>query len=438
MAPRSKRDWQTDLRAGIKTDNGIGWSVREHRNGHVQLTRIYPDRTRSACYLPISWAQENSLEIRNWVARVAQLMHERAISLSKAVELRRAFENAGGVQGASEQAFTQEGWELAAEGFLATLGANRPTTLNDTKLRVQKALLTLAAKPKPKSGEEVLRRYAALHFHDQNGTVIVAPGKNGRKRGLEDVERFLRFAVNRRGAPTRFLPPADPLVKQELIGKADLSTAEELTLPIKPEEVSAFLDWLQENNKPELRLAVGLVAYYGLRKAELGVLRPENGRLYVGMNVKENARTKSKGERKARLAGALAIEGRPANEAADMLAQLESGLVKLPKAIRNQIDMVPKKGHFQDVGDTFGQMVRRTGWWKQFKQRNPEITENSFRHGWAWRAHCCSGSGSMPIRVAAAMLGHSTTTHQRFYGAWVDEPTLEAELERFNAGVATC
>ena len=437
MAKASKRDWQADLRARIKHANGNGWSVREHRNGHVQLTRIYPDRSRSSCYLPLLWNRESSEQIGNWVTRIHELMVERDCSLAEAVELRKAFEGSGGVQGASEQEFTAEGWQKAAGAFLESLSGNRPSTQKLTRQRVEKAVLTIQAKPKPKTGEQVLRRYAAMHFHDAKGNVTVPPGGNGRKRGLEDVERFLRFAVDKRGAPSRFKPPADKEVKNSLIGSSPLSTDEELTVPIKPDEISAFLDWLEEHKKPELRLAVGLVSYFGLRKAELAVLMPENGRLYVAMTVKENARTKAKGKRKPRLAGALAIEGRPKSEAADMLAQLESGLVKLPKAIRNQIDMVPQKGHFQDVGDAFGQLVRRTEWWKQFRLRNPEITENSFRHGWAWRAHLCSESGSMPLRVAAAMLGHSQQTHIRHYGTWIDEPALEAEVERFNAGVAT-
>lgn len=437
MAKAPKRDWEADLRRAIKGVNGAGWSVREHRTGRTQLTRIYPDRTRSSCYLPIEWAQPRSLEIQNWVQRIHELMVERGCSLAEAVELRKAFEDAGGVQGASEQEFTAEGWRKAADAFLGTLSGNRPSTQKLTRQRVEKALLAIQAKPKPKTGEQVLRRYAAMYFHDAKGNVTVAPGGNGRKRGLEDVERFLRFAVDDLCAPSRFKPPASKKVKNDLIGSSALSRDEELTVPIKPDEISSFLDWLEEHNKPELRLAVGLVAYFGLRKAELAALLPKNGRLYVAMNVKENARTKAKAQRQPRLAGALAIEGRPASEAADMLAQFESGLVKLPKAIRNQIEMVSQKGHFQDVGDAFGQLVRRTEWWKQFRLRSPEITENSFRHGWAWRAHLCSEAGSMPLRVAAAMMGHSQQTHTRYYGSWIDEPTLEAEVDRFNAGVAT-
>ena len=41
---------------------------------------------------------------------------------------------------------------------------------------------------------------------------------------------------------------------------------------------------------PELHLAVGLVAFYGLRPAELMVLSFEDGKLKVG-NAKRNSRT---------------------------------------------------------------------------------------------------------------------------------------------------
>ena len=66
-------------------------------------------------------------------------------------------------------------------------------------------------------------------------------------------------------------------VIEELIGHAD--RPHEDSVPIKPEQLAALLDALREAGKDELHLAVALVGLFGLRPAELGVLRVEEGRL---------------------------------------------------------------------------------------------------------------------------------------------------------------
>ena len=57
-------------------------------------------------------------------------------------------------------------------------------------------------------------------------------------------------------------------------------------MPIKPEELITLLNGLESD--PSLRLAVGLVALFGLRPAELMVLSVDDGNLKIG-NVKRNA-----------------------------------------------------------------------------------------------------------------------------------------------------
>jgi hypothetical protein len=82
-----------------------------------------------------------------------------------------------------------------------------------------------------------------------------------------------------------------------------------------------------------LHLAVSLVSLFDLRPAELGVLRVDEGRLYVG-NVKRNART-LKVVKPERRALPLDLPGREV-EGTKAMALLRSGLVKLPGAIRTQ------------------------------------------------------------------------------------------------------
>ena len=43
------------------------------------------------------------------------------------------------------------------------------------------------------------------------------------------------------------------------------------------------------------------------------------------------------------------------------------------------------------------------------------------------------GANRLPLRAAAALMGHDVKTHMRHYGSWIDkESTLEA-VEKFNA-----
>ena len=80
---------------------------------------------------------------------------------------------------------------------------------------------------------------------------------------------------------------------------------------------------------PELRLAVGLVGYYGLRECEIAVIYPSKcgGYLEIGSQCKENARQRLaySGGRPPRKVHHLAVKGRPVNEAKDMLAQRHGG-----------------------------------------------------------------------------------------------------------------
>ena len=54
-------------------------------------------------------------------------------------------------------------------------------------------------------------------------------------------------------------------------------------------------------------------------------------------------------------------------------------------------------------------------------------TSYSFRHGYALRCHQQYG---LSVRIAAALMGHSTDTHTRIYGTWTDEDEIDKALER--------
>ena len=425
MAPRQQ--WFETLRLQIRQEHGKGWSVREigatNRNpiGRCQLTRIWEDRTRSSVVMPLEWKATNTTAILTAVGQLRTLMEERNLSLQDALKVNTET-LAGGPQEVEEDF---AGWEAVKDRFLKAQEGRRSSTLRDITTRVERTLEALRSRPCPRDGGTLMRRYAEKFFEG------CPAGGTGRKRNLLDVARFLTFAVEECGAPTRFYPPSKTKIN-ELIGSAETTAAEKLTPPIKPEDLAALLDQLDADGEHELRLAVGLVGLYGLRPAELAVLTVKEGKAYVG-HVKRNSTSMGAKAKAARLVKAIDIAGRD-GEGERLLQLYASGLVKLPKSLRNQIAKVEEKGRFQDVGADFAQKLERYAPWRALVARNPGVTPYSLRHGYAWRAHCCSANAMHP-RIAAALMGHNVATHLKHYGSWTDEASLEAAVERYNAGV---
>ena len=209
----------------LKREHGKGWSVRDHR-GRVQLTRIFEDRSRSAVYLPLTWSADNATAILNTVAAIHDLMDSRKVSLKEAARLNT---QALAEPSKSAKKVADKGWDAVAADFLKSRGDRRSSTLRDLKLRVERAVALINQKPKPRDGMSVLEAYAAAYFKE------MAPGGQGRKRNLNDVVAFLQFAVDRCGAPDRFLPPPKDRII-ELIGISPTSTTEKLTPPIKADK----------------------------------------------------------------------------------------------------------------------------------------------------------------------------------------------------------
>lgn len=423
----ARQQWFETLRVSIAQEHGKGWIVREvgatsrKPIGRCQLIRIWEDRTRSSVMLPLEWKATNATAILTTVGQIRTLMEERNLSLQEALKLNT--EALGGGPQGGEDDFA--GWPEVKARFLKTQQGHRSSTVRDLTTRLDRVLVALQGKPAPRDGGSLMRRYAERFFDD------CPPGGVGRKRNLLDVARFLSYAVDECGAPTRFYPPSKAKIN-ELIGSATTTASERLTPPIKPEDLAALLDQLEADGEHELRLAVGLVGLYGLRPAELAVLTVKDGKAYVG-SVKRNASSMGAKAKPPRLAMPIDIAGREGE--GDRLLQLfASGLVKLPRSLRTQIALVEQKGKFQDVGADFGQKLERYGPWRALAARNPGLTPYSLRHGYAWRAHCCS-SNAMHPRIAAALMGHNVATHLKHYGSWTDEASLEAAVERFNAGV---
>ena len=425
----TRQQWFETLRVSIAQEHGKGWIVREvgatsrKPVGRCQLIRIWEERTRSSVMLPLEWKATNATAILTTVGQIRTLMEERNLPLQEALKLNT--EALGGGPQAADEDFA--GWPEVKTRFLKTHQNLRSSSLYDLNIRLARILLALQGKPAPRDGGTLMRRYAERFFDD------CPPGGVGRKRNLLDVARFLTYAVDECGAPTRFYPPSKTKIK-ELIGNATTTASERLTPPIKPEDLAALLDQLEADGEHELRLAVGLVGLYGLRPAELAVLTVKDGKGRVG-HVKRNTSSMGAKAKPPRAVMALDVAGRE-GEGDRMLQLYASGLVKLPQSLRNQIAMVEQKGRFQDVGAEFAQKLERYRPWRSLVARTPGLTPYSLRHGYAWRAHCCSANAMHP-RITAALMGHNVATHLKHYGSWTDEASLEAAVERFNAGVPT-
>ena len=424
-------DWDRRLRRRLKDQHGFGLRLRE-KNGQTQFALRSTDGAGEYVVLPFAFHPANQEAFSAAIAHLLGTMREQGITLREAH--RRCFPS-GAVSQEKTQALIRGidhiEWELIAQAFLESRRDNRVTTQRDTACRIRKALEVLRSRPLPRDGSSLMRAYSSRHFAE------TPEGGQGRKRHLVDVAAFLRFAVKKRGVPAVWLP-LEGTEREALIGSRDRA-GEELTVPIKPAQFSALLDALGRDALEELRLAVALVGFFGLRPAELAVLKVQGRELRVGSGVKRNPRTK-KTPRPPRLVLGLDLEDRR-GEAEATLRLLESGLVNLPAAMRTQIEKcVGPHGDvigasLKPVGDAFRQLLDRYEGWQSLVAENPGLTPYSLRHGYAWRAHMC-GDRPMSIRVVAALMGHDPKTHQKHYGSWVDEEDIRSDVERWRGAGA--
>ena len=170
---------------------------------------------------------------------------------------------------------------------------------------------------------------------------------------------------------------------------------------------------------------VALVGMYGLRPAELAALSVRDGRLYVGSQIKRN-RSTMKRKPTSKLVMALEIDGR--DDGALALRQFESGLVKFPKGIQQNID----RGEFKKVGNNFSNYLKKLPYWRSMVAATPGLKPYSLRHGWAWRAHKYYDR-PLSVRDASALMRHSPQTHMRHYGRWTDEQDLIDAISNLTA-----
>ena len=403
--------WLKDLRSVVRRSNGPGW-VLEDQYGRFKIQKIEGTRRsarRPSISTSLTFAPSSSDAVTALVKKLRETMAEQNIGLRDAYEL---------ISDSPELTGEATNWNAVAERYRSFRVDSGTVSIsnyrNNEAYKIKRAVdLITAHNRAAHDAGALLRLYTEQHLSK------IAPGSEGRKRNLQDVCRFLRFAVKRCAADQLWLPPDEEEVKL-LIGVR--TTAKEDTPPVKPEALIRLLDSLEDN--PELHLAVGLVAFYGLRPAELMVLSYEDGKLKVG-NTKRNSRTAAT-PKKPRTARALNLKELPGE--GERLVQLwHSGLVKLPTSIRNAKS-------FKECGAALRQYLDRHPYWNEVLRA--EITglkPYSLRHGFAWRSALYT---PVAIRTAARLMGHDVATHMNHYGQWIDDQDMEKEVDAANMGMA--
>ena len=389
---RSAQPWEAEMRASNKRANGSNWTIRQLK-GRCQITMKLESGRKPSVLTEIPWQPDKSLSILNAVQEIRAFI-EKGNSIQEANELRlKALGKASG----KAPALREFDWSAAADDFLQSMESRREGTLDDLRIRVRRFKLTLKSRPTPNDGPSLMRAFARLYFdevyppdHRKAGKLRLPPGKDGRRRNLRDVARILRHGIEEMGAPERW-QPLPPRKMSGLIGSAVTETITKAkTIPVLPDDFEALLDNLEADGKLELRLAVGLVGLYGLRPSELAVMRLEDdGKLYVGGQVKRDAKAIEQGtEKPERLVKPLDLNSREGlGKRMAMLWNNGRGKEKLPLAIRNEIAKVEEKNTFKEVGAAFSQLLTRYRYWRILVKKTTGLKPYGLRHGWAWRAY---------------------------------------------------
>ena len=168
-------------------------------------------------------------------------------------------------------------WNWAVEQFrfhmVEESGRVRPHTWHRTYRSHLEQVLAVLERPRaPRDGRGVLKALVMAH--------PTPPGGSGRRERLGNVARFLAFAVEHCGIAEQYRPPLD---YRDLIGRR-LQRKQPAT-PLLDEQFPSLYNAIQA---PPCRLATGLLGVFGLRPAELGGCRVEEGVLRVE-GVKRNS-----------------------------------------------------------------------------------------------------------------------------------------------------
>ena len=426
----AEHKWFEGLRRQIKHRCGPGWGIDE-RHGGVRLTRRIAagkqhKNPRQTVQLGIPWNPAHSGDIFMVVCQIRERMEKGEESLAKAFQLQQ--KQHGATPTVSKSVDDEDsGWQAVIYDFIERRRQNsRSTTMKDLTRHMERVKQTLAKKPRPQSGADLMRSFARQHFKN------CPPGKSGRITQMNNVRGLLRHAIKEFGYDSRWKPlETDDL--RELIGTDDRPTEDKLTPPVMPNDLGNLLDALRDADRTSLMLLVGIIGIYGLRPHEVSQLIWEDGHLKVRPGGKRNKATRGK-KQKNRLVLPFDVPGRE-GEGERLVMLWRTGTIRFPQTVLNRINEAEEKG-FKPVGDEIRQQLQRFRFWQGLEATRPGLTPYSLRHGCAYRMHK-SYDRPLSIRDAAALLGHTPQEHHASYGQWIDEAGLIEAVERITGAGRT-
>ena len=438
MANSSRDSWEKLLRKQIHSNYGQGWYVIGENSGRTKLTYEYPyDGRKAAKTLSIEWKQTNGLEILKAIEFIKPLVQNQNLTLKEAARRWQA-QFVGNTTTPNKawkdfliippkHTYNKKELDKATKEYKAELKASTVDQFMQTKQgltsktekdwysRIRPFLELISKRNAPKTGEELVKDLA-------RDLGDITPDQ--KKRYIDGWCEILNYGIERHSMPKRWIPPSES-IRKELKGSSTRTREEALTPYIEENDLFKLLDDL-ESTDPEMFLATGLVSIFGLRLAELAVLKVREGNLYVGQ-VKNNKNTTNQ-KRKDRRVFAMDLVEKP-NLGKKLIHLYKSQLIKLPATILTQINLVQKKNRFGDVGQAFRDQLLKNKVWKEIEKKNKDITPYSLRHRFA---HQCHKGSNNPISIkdAAAAMGHTVGTHMSNYGSYTTDLAIEKAFER--------
>ena len=406
MTKKQAAKWITSLRGAVAGQFPRGWQVTE-QSGKTKLTIKYNDGSRSSGMLPIAWESGNTSQVLNSLDSIRSSI-EAGRPLKEAIALLAS--NAEGDAPVEPGAIN---WSELVERFhlhKLTTGAlaKESTWQKDYQPHMVQIIAVVQDRQSPKTGKQLLQALVERHGG--------APGSRGRQLRLQHAAQLLRYAVNETGAEQRWTPPAS---LAELVGaKLAGHTTKDDSTPIKDAQLLRLLEGIPD---ARWKLAIELMACFGLRPVELKYIRPtENGEKLHCSYCKRTAR----GSTKPRDIVGVDPAGQP-GMSTRLLAML-SAAGKIPGAV----GLPPLGNTDRATASAIDSYLRRRATWTSLKAEATASEENmtvySFRHGYALRCH---ETGVM-LRATAASMGHSLQTHSLHYGQWADSDTIDAAFLR--------
>ena len=388
MPPRASTPiWVQGLRAQLRSTVGSAYRVGEQR-GKAKLDVRFADGSRATSVLPVPWLPAQARAIQDLVEQVAQ-------QVAVGRTLRQTMDQLiGAAQPAPVAVVGPPGqdligaWEAFGHFKVQRTGQIKPSTWNADYGKTGKRLALVAA--------EAVDTRSLLTLAAE----AWPPGSRRRQVVLQHLAAMCRWAVeNNLLQADRWTPPQN---LKSYVGEQQASRVD--GVPLTDVQILGVIEGLpQDGAGQRWRYCIQLIAAYGLRPVEVMHLRLEpNGVLWC-----DYVKRSGGGSTKPRQLRALHPEWESGWELRERLTAVEA---------------LPPFGG--GVADAARRYLCRHDAWRTLSATG--ATPYGFRHGDALRAHQVYG---LSARVAAALMGHSPETHQRHYGRWTDEATIDSALE---------